>query len=75
MTTTPKTDPDSVPALDAAEALGIPLRGVISLAFGGHLEPTAAGGVTAASLARAVADRERALEGSAERAKARKRPS
>ena len=71
-TPTPKTDPDSVHVLDAAARLGIPLQGVISMAFGGHLQPTATGGISTASLARAVADRERALEASAERSKARK---
>ena len=72
MSTTPKTDPASVNVLDAAARLGIPLQGIISMAYGGQLEPTASGGISAASLAKAVRDRERALEGSAERSKTRK---
>ena len=60
--TSTKTDPDSIPALEAADRLGIPLQGVISMAFGGQLEPTASGGISAASLAKAERDRALALE-------------
>ena len=64
MTTTQKIA-DSVSVLDAADRLGLPLRGVISLAFGGSLEPTASGGVSARSLAKVLRDRERAAEAQA----------
>ena len=60
--TTTKTDPDSIPALDAAARLGIPLHGVVSMAFAGLLIPTASGGISAASLAKAERDRALALE-------------